>query len=918
MTVTREDQPFLDVRDITRHVGPASFARGQEYASRGAVLDTAWDPDHQVLSGHVRGTAKTPYESRIRFRTSAGDISSSCTCPMGGSCKHVAATLIRRNLLTMQEQLGAEEKTAPTAEPTVSPVTSPLAVAAELPSWKSAVAALTTPAPGSGAAAKTPELIPMGLLFELREIGALRDRWRGASAKPVDARTPSSAELRLAIRPVMRSPSGNWVRGQVNWSNVGHHAGRLRLNPTHQSWLGQIVALNRSSRSTFGYTEPEWIYLDDLASPLLWPLLATASEVGVELITGKKGTPVTVGHEATIGIEVSASVDEGHQGDLRVLPAVRIDGERHPVEASRLIGDHGVYTWELDPLPRLTLAPTAEVVTTEQVQLLRNRSEVVVPAADAAEFLTEYYPKLRRTVPVSSPDASVDLPEPVTPTLVLIAIYAPGHSLRLEWGWAYGATKVPLTITGRADETFRDPFAERDVLARVRAALPEALPGSARTLSGIAAAEFSEHELPRIAAQDDVRVDVVGDQPDYRELTGTPALSVSTVETDKRDWFDLGVMVTVDGKKVPFGPLFTALSKGANKLLLVDGSYLSLRQPVFDQLRELLAEASELDEWETGVKISRYQASLWADFEDLAEESEQAVAWRDSVSGLLELATDGKVEPTPLPDSIRATLRPYQQDGFNWLVFLWQHRLGGILADDMGLGKTLQTLALVSHAVAQTAKEEQRPFLVVAPTSVVSNWLAEAKRFAPDLKVVGVTETERKSGKSLSKAVKGADLVITSYALFRLDFEQYKSTTWAGLILDEAQFAKNADSKAHESAVALDAQFKLAITGTPMENSLTDLWSLFKIVAPGLFPSARKFREDYVRPITAGSGIEQLARLRRRIRPLMMRRTKELVASDLPPKQEQILYVDLSPSTASSTTRCCSGSGRSCSACCRT
>ncbi|MCU1570614.1 MAG: hypothetical protein JWR33_1355, partial [Naasia sp.] len=786
-----DGQPFLDVRDITRHVGLGSFARGQEYASSGAVLDTSWDPEHQVLSGHVRGTAREPYESRIRFRPEPGEVNSSCTCPIGGRCKHVAATLIRRNFLTVQERMTppVPEEAAPSADRT-EPTT---------PSWKTAVAALTTPGI-NGDSGRQPKLAPLGLLFEVREMGALRDRWRGASAKPADNRTPSSADLRLAVRPVMRSESGNWVRGQVNWSNVGHHAGRLRLNSDHQSWLGQIVALNRSSRSTFGYTEADWIYLDDLASPLLWPLLATAGEVGVELITGKKGTPVGLAREATIGIEVVASADDGTRGDLRVAPSVRIDGDPHAVEATRLIGDHGLYTFELDPLPRLTLAPAAEPFTSEQRQLLATRTPVIVPAEDAPEFLAEYYPKLRRTVPVTSPDASVELPEPVTPTLVLTASYSPNHHLKLEWGWAYGTTRAPLVQPAFHGETFRELVAEREFLERTRAALPDVAIVSSQKLSGIDAAEFTEKVLPRIREQDDVRVDIVGDQPDYRELTGAPTLSVSTVETDKRDWFDLGVMVTVDGKKVPFGPIFKALAKGHTKLLLVDGSYLSLKQPVFDELRDLLTEASVLDEWETGVRISRFQASLWADFEDLAEETQQAVAWRESVSGLLDLAQSGSVAATPLPAGINATLRPYQQEGFNWLAFLWEHDLGGVLADDMGLGKTLQTLALVAHAVSKTPEEKRRPFLVVAPTSVVSNWISETKRFAPDLVVAGITETERKSGQSVRDAAHGADLVITSYALFRLDFEGYSSVQWAGMVLDEAQFVKNAESKAHESA----------------------------------------------------------------------------------------------------------------------
>ncbi|MFD1713428.1 DEAD/DEAH box helicase [Amnibacterium flavum] len=761
-------------------------------------------------------------------------------------------------------------------------------------SWKTAVTAMTDARAASGSRTVSHDFTPMGLLFEVREMGALRDRWRGASAKTADINTPRSADLRLAIRPVTRSVSGNWVRGTVNWSNVGYHTGRLRLNPEHQSWLAQLVALDRSTRGTYGAAEPDWIYLDHIGSPLLWSLFESAAELGMEFVTGKKSTPVTIGHGATLGIEIVSTSEHGNPGDLLVAPAIRIDGERRPTDAVRLLGDHGLYTFTFDPTT-VALAPTVEPVTEEQRQLLKSPSTIVVPASDADEFLSQYYPKLRRAVSVTSPDGSVELPEASAPGLVLTATYSPGNMLTLGWHWEYGSERVPLAVSPTVDDEFRDPVAEREVIDALREALGGGVPTALTTLVGVDAAEFSEHVLPRIRETDGVRVDVVGDVPEYRELTGVPALTVTTVETDQRDWFDLGVVVTVDGKKVPFAPLFTALAKGSNKLLLIDGSYLSLRQPVFDQLRELIAEASELDEWETGLRISRYQASLWADFEDLAEETVQAISWRETVAGLRELTGDAPIETTPLPAGLQAEMRPYQRDGYTWLTFLWRHGLGGVLADDMGLGKTLQTLALVAHATETTSGIGRKPFLVVAPTSVVSNWVAEAQRFTPGLAVTGVTRTQRKSGISPAESARGADIVITSYALFRLDFAGYQEVAWAGLILDEAQFVKNATSKAHENAVALDAPFKLAITGTPMENSLTDLWAIFQIVAPGLFPSGRKFAEEYTRPIAAGYGLERLARLRRRIRPLMMRRTKQLVASDLPPKQEQVLHVDLAP-----------------------
>ncbi|MDN6178007.1 MAG: DEAD/DEAH box helicase, partial [Micrococcaceae bacterium] len=185
--------------------------------------------------------------------------------------------------------------------------------------------------------------------------------------------------------------------------------------------------------------------------------------------------------------------------------------------------------------------------------------------------------------------------------------------------------------------------------------------------------------------------------------------------------------------------------------------------------------------------------------------------------------------------------------------------------------------------------------LVVAPTSVVANWSDEAARFAPDLRVAAIADTQGRAARPLAAIAAENDVVVTSYTLFRLDSEAYQSQRWSGLILDEAQFVKNKATKAHHAARDLDAAFKLAITGTPMENNLMELWSIFAIVSPGLFPSALRFAENYQRPIEKQGLDEPLARLRRRIRPFMLRRTKDAVATDLPPKQEQVLNVELAP-----------------------
>ena len=870
--------PLVDVRDLVRLVGQGAFQRGREYARDGAVSEIEWDDESGLLSSTVRGSLEHPYRCHIELAPARDGyhrpVSGNCSCAVGANCKHVAATLLEGNTIHLREpitSIAGVSRGSDLAKKAEAPSPAPS------PDWKTTLGSLIEPSVASSLGVLGTET-PLALQFELREqTPRTRDRWRGPTATTATSREPGT-EYRLGVRPAIMSAAGNWVRGNVTWNSLGFQTNRLTLNSEHQRWFAQFVALYRATtRDVYTGQDTDYIYLDEFHSDLLWRLIADARRIGVELIGTKKDVVVTVGSVAEVRLDAVRADDSG----LSLSPVVAIDGVELPPAAAGAIADHGVYTTTFGPTV-VNLAPTASPLTAEQRALLGSGAAVHIPASDVEEFLGSYYPSLRRTIDVTSSDDSVELPQLVPPTLALTVAFGRKQWLRLTWDWHDAG----------------DAAAEAAITVRVVEVLGE-LPVAA-TLHGLAAAEFSTQVLPALQQLEGVRVVLKGKQPDYQELTEVPTLVVTTVETDKRDWFDLGVLVSVDGRKVPFGPLFAALSKGHTKLLLVDNSYLSLQQPVFEELKRLIDEASALAEWETDApKISRYQASLWAEFEDLADETEQAVSWRATAAGLM--AADG-VESTPLPAGVNAQLRPYQQDGFDWLAFLWRHGLGGVLADDMGLGKTLQTLALIQYAKEQaTAERAGAPFLVVAPTSVVGNWVAEAERFTPGLVVRGITATNSKSKLSLAEQTRGADVIVTSYALFRLDLAAYRAETWGGLVLDEAQFVKNPASKAHEAALDLAAPFKLAITGTPMENSLMDLWSLFQIVAPGLFPSWRRFTEEYIKPITSSAAGESqraadlLAQLRRRIRPLMMRRTKDLVAKELPAKQEQVLRIDLSP-----------------------
>lgn len=762
--------------------------------------------------------------------------------------------------------------------------------------WRAALAPLT----GTTGEPRTPLAIGVDVLTGFGGFGF--SRFGAAAADIHDVRDGSP--LAVALRPMRPAAgTGRWVRGGLTWKTFRYagtsSSGPLAaFEPTHAELLGRLARLFLAEHA-FGTDPGEVLRLDEFHGPDGWALLGLARRTGVEIVgTGVVGE-VAWGEPARARLTV-----ERDGADLIVLPAIESGGA--PRADLRPAGAGGFFRVEAlpeRPSARVHLIPAAVPVPGSLGALLEGTAPVRIPAADADEFLGDVAPVLRSAIEVTSRDGSLDIPETApAPRLQLSVEHRDGDTVRLAWSWTYRAPRRTLPLPRAHRDRGRDAAHEDAVLAAVRRIWADAAHEPEQTLRGADAAHVVEHAIPRLATLADVDVRERGERPDYRELHGTPHLRITQVEPPNAhtvDWLELGFEITLGEHLVPFTAIFSALSQGRKAVLLPDKTYARLDHPTFDALRALIAEAETLPEWNPEhPAIPREQIALWEDFEDLADESAEAVAWRGSVGALRDLT---RVEAPPLPAGIRAELRPYQREGLAWLTLLWRHRLGGILADDMGLGKTLQTLALLAHA------REERPgdpaFLVVAPSSVVSVWRSEAERFAPHLTVRVLDATSRGRGTPVADEVQGADVVVTSYAVLRLDEAEYTARDWSGLVLDEAQAVKNPAARVHRATKAVRAPFRLAITGTPLENSLVDLWSLLSITAPGLFPSPRAFREEYVRPIetpdASDSGArrasERMARLRGRIRPFVLRRTKGSVAKELPPRQEQVVRIPLQP-----------------------
>ena len=613
----------------------------------------------------------------------------------------------------------------------------------------------------------------------------------------------------------------------------------------------------------------------------------------------------------------------------------------------------------------LALIPLVEPLDAASEALI-SAGTVKIPASERPAFQRDFLPALSRSVPALTPDPALALPAVTPPRLVLELTFDEEvrHDAQLGWHWEYplnpfeadpehesGVQRLPVFgYPGEEGGEVRDERFEARVLRSVRSVLaahPALASLEERRVEGWETRELLSVVLPKLRRISAVQVRFNGTPPEFVEATDA-LIEVTVTEGNSRDWFGLGIAVKVNNWTVPFAQIFEALDRGADRILLGNGTYFSLRRPEFKTLRTLIAEARELDEAGGELRINRHQAGLFSELESLAASVQTTRRWDEQVRSLLALVeasearetdpADGADKPAaspdthdkrnnggvvrpnlnreyPVPAGLRATLRPYQVEGYRWLTFLYEHRMGGILADDMGLGKTVQALALLAHAIeehrAAAPVEPFAPFLVVAPTSVISNWAAEAERFLPGAKVVTITETT--AGKTpLAERVAGAHLVLTSYTLLRMDEDAYVSYAaglgseegpgtpgWGALLLDEAQFVKNTGTRAWSIARAMPARTKIAMTGTPLENNLMELWALLAIVADGLFPSARAFRDLYARPAESGEdpahAAATTARLRRRIRPLMLRRTKELVAAELPAKNDVRVNLPLAP-----------------------
>ncbi|NBW96095.1 MAG: DEAD/DEAH box helicase [Planctomycetia bacterium] len=449
----------------------------------------------------------------------------------------------------------------------------------------------------------------------------------------------------------------------------------------------------------------------------------------------------------------------------------------------------------------------------------------------------------------------------------------------------YGVLQVAADDqAGGAADPARRVFVRRDRAAERAAIAMLPRHGVVPPRQGGAAAPSTHHvEIPR--ARLDASVSQLAAEGWAVEVAGRryrPAGSVSWNVTSGIDWFELSGSVDFGGPIAEMPALLEALAKGERTVPLSDGSVGVLPEGFAERLEPMLALADRHDgRLRYGrIQVALLDALLAGQPRSRVDEAFEAI--RE------ELARGERPEAEPEPDGFIGTLRHYQREGLGWLAFLERTGLGGCLADDMGLGKTIQVLAMLvrRQTLSRAAGVPHRPTLIVVPKSLVFNWVEEARKFAPSLRVVNHTGSSRTED---SATLLESDVILTTYGTLRRDVLRHRETEYDYVVLDEAQSIKNAASQAAKACRLLKARHRLALTGTPVENHIGELWSIFEFLNPGQLGSATRLRQF----LAGGRGVDAAEIVARAVRPFLLRRTKAQVLADLPEKTEQTIYCEL-------------------------
>ncbi len=854
----------LSDRGLRKLLGARTFLRGLEYEKRRSV-DQVGVGDLQA-TGRVKGSDPEPYEVEISL-TDDG-IQATCTCPAfkktEQNCKHIAALLINvRN--QARAKLPRREQPAP----------APAAPAALAPNSESkasrrrdrrrraqlqATGGLEVETPSPDLATRSTGigawLTPKGATRTLELEYRLHVRQGGLTVTVLDteARQPLLPSVALGWQAVSPTPDRQALRllSRFESGNPRHPAVDIRGED-----VADLLPLLRDRRVLLEPALMRLRFADEELRPRF-----DLELVGSETIVAK-ATFERVGDtrrfslsnggwfEGSPGWHIETGEGVARPLDRKVSPAAL----RRLLKTTTIAEPAGeLISLITSGLPRVALEVGAELPDLSQVAEVIDLEPTFRLRAGGS--ITEAHASLKAEYDDLEVEVRADGISP--PVLILPALEGQKRArcIRCDIVAQQAAVQRLLDLGFKADETGESFIAE-----------------------GAAAIDFWSNGADELPSDWDLFLPT--------ELAGTRVrgkpVQMSARVSSGMDWLNVNISYESEGVGVDRDELRRCLAEGLKYVRLTDNTYAPFDpervQQLIDREVELLAAAG---------KNGKIPLSHAGRIQELLEHTDNSTVAAATKQLFKKLASIDSIKAMKKPRGLKATLRPYQEQGLSWLRFVHDLSAGGVLADDMGLGKTIQTIALML-----SLKNEQKTLraLIVAPTSVVSNWVREIERFAPGL----TTALWHGAGRREQQAELGtANVIITSYALLRRDIDLLKKLELDYAILDEAQNIKNPLSATAQAAKELSAQHRLALTGTPIENRLSEIWSIFEFVSPGLLGPLSKFEERFARPIDQGDS-KKAARLRAVIHPFILRRTKIEVVKDLPPKIETDQIVDLAP-----------------------
>ena len=865
-------------RAIQRVTGGNAFLRGRLYARRKAVENLKEEGDSASGEISVR-TADEPYRTKVTYGEEGDTWESSCTCPgwrgPTGHCKHVAAVMV-----ALRDEVRPPRAKGPQQQPSkkkkkAEPVHVPGTVSA---GGKRRRSRRRRRGAGGAEGGALEVLSPRELQARRGEARGPMDAWLPAEALP----KPLEFEYRMTVRPASITVTPV-LAGSRSAVPITEALGAFNMVSIDERPLFRALARNMNR----GQPTTAELRGEDAAEVL-------------EMLSDRRVLLEPASMElrfANEALKPRIELDPANGDSLRVRVVFYLESNKRRFALSSGAWFEGTPGWQIDTTEGVA-RPVSELVTPAWLQRLYRSPAMVQSHEDLPELLGESIPRVAALLGADLPDLSsvADLVDQ-TPRFELkangdiidarVRLYVRYEDQ--EFDVPPDDFPSPLAFLPPKSGKGRPRVVRRDVgaeMAGVQALLNQNFEvsesGEELVASGGDAIAFWTNgigELPedwdRFIPDDLVDVTI-------RDESVMPQMRVSSGV----DWLNLDMKFESGGAVVREEELRACLEHGRRLVQLEDGTYAPIDP---EKVGDVLTRMAEI--YATAGMKDKLPLSQAGRVQDLLKMVDNAKVSASAKSLFAKIEDIDEIPNVPKPRTLKADLRPYQKDGFSWLVFLHELNSGGILADDMGLGKTVQAIALLLWA---KGKYKRKLNLVVAPTSVVPNWEREINKFAPGLKTVvwqGPNRSQR------APELEKADVMITSYALLRRDEELLQALDLRYVILDEAQHIKNPMSQTARSAKKLSSERRLALTGTPIENRLSELWSIFDFVSPGLLGQLKAFEERVARPIDRGD-METAQRLRATIKPFVMRRLKRDVAADLPDKIEQEMIVPLAEEQA--------------------